>query len=68
MTDEVGAITGPVEAWVEADRIKVRYEGALDEYTVTGSLGEQTPEEAFEILATDPGPDEYGNARTVDLA
>lgn len=67
MTDEVGAITGPVEAWIRGDRVKIRYESARDLYTVSGRVGDRSPDEVLKLLTTDPGVDEFNNPRTVDL-
>ncbi len=67
MTDDVGVITGPVEARIDGDLVRIRYEGAAEEYTVTGAVGERTPGEVWEQLTTDPGVDEYDNPKHVDL-
>lgn len=67
MTDDVGVITGPVEARIHGDLVRIRYEGAGEEYTVTGTVGERTPDEVWEQLTTDPGVDEYDNPKHVDL-
>lgn len=67
MTDDVGVITGPVEARIDGDLVRIRYEGASEEYTVTGTVGERTPDEVWEQLTTDPGVDEYDNPKHVDL-
>lgn len=67
MTQEVGAITGPVEAWIEGDRVHVRYAGAAETYRVEGSVGERSPDQVWDLLTTDPGLDADDNPLTVDL-
>lgn len=67
MTDEVGAITGTLEVWLEGEKARIRYQGALDVYTIAGLTAGRSLAEVLEVLTTDPGPDEFGNAKTVDL-
>ena len=67
MTKEVGAITGPVEAWIDDGTVRVRYVGALDIYTV-GNARDHNIDEVLALLQADPGVDEYRNPRTVDLS
>ena len=76
LTDEVGAITGelelhtrPTDSGIEAE---VRYAGARDLYTVTGSpLPTADPhDKAHETILnhlTTPGKQEQGNELPVDL-
>lgn len=68
MTDDVGVITGPVVARIDGDLVRIAYEGAAEEYTVTGKVGDRSPEQVWEALTTDPGVDEYDNPRHVDLS
>lgn len=68
MTDDVGVITGDVEARIEGDLVRIRYAGADEEYTVSGSVGALTPDEVWERLTSDPGVDEFDNPRHVDLS
>ncbi len=73
MTDEVGAVTGPLSAWVErrgdVSVVLVSYRGSVDRYTVAGGpvAGEVSLERVREVLTREPGLDEAGNARAVDL-
>lgn len=64
MTTEVGAITGPVEVWLDEDHVRIRYEGALDTYTVTGSVATRSLDDLVTLLTRDPGPDQYGKPPT----
>jgi hypothetical protein len=76
LTDEVGAITGdlelctrPTDSGIEA---VVRYAGARDLYTVTGSprSSNETHRKAHEAILnrlTTPGRQEQGNELPVDL-
>lgn len=68
MTDDVGVITGPVEARIDGDVVRIRYEGAAEDYTVSGSVAGRTPDEVWALLTTDPGVDEYDNPQHVDLS
>lgn len=67
MTDDVGAITGPVEVWLEGPAARIRYEGALETYTVTGAVLDRSLDEVLTVLTTDPGVDEFGNPRSTSL-
>lgn len=67
MTDDVGAITGPVEVWLEGDSVRIRYEGALDAYTVTGDSAGRSLDDVVESLSVDPGIDGDGNPRANSL-
>lgn len=70
MTREVGAITGPVEVWIDpahADTALIRYDGAEDVYTITGTTNGRSFDDIVTILTTDPGVDADGNPRTTDL-
>jgi len=67
MTREVGAITGPVEVWVDAGTVLIRYVGALDTYTL-GDARDLSIDEVVAILGTDQGIDQYGNPRTGGLS
>ena len=77
MTDEAGAVTGELELLCRpgADglHVAVRYAGAADWYTVSGSPvrargGEdETPEQVLRHLCT-PGPVVDGNEKPVTLA
>lgn len=67
MTQEVGAITGQVEAWLDGQDVRIRYLGALDIYTVAGTTRGRTLDQVVATLTTDPGLDEYNNPATVDL-
>ena len=67
MTREVGAITGEVEAWLEGDHARIRYFGALEDYTIIGAAQGRAIDDIVEILTTDPGLDSYNNPATVDL-
>jgi hypothetical protein len=76
LTNEVGAITGQLELLTRPARngieAEVRYEGARDLYTVSGSPLETTdshPEGHRTILQklTTPGRIERGNELPVDL-
>lgn len=67
MTDEVGAITGPVEIWLEDTAVKIRYQGALDAYTVTGDADDRSLDDLVTALAADPGVDSDGNPKTASL-
>lgn len=68
MTDEAGAITGEVEAWLEGGSCKIAYVGALDTYTVTGKPDDGAGiDEIVAALAADPGPDETGNPGSTSL-
>lgn len=60
MTKEVGAITGAVEAWIEDDQVRIRYEGALDTYTVGEAAGRDL-DQIVRLLSVDPGSDSAGN-------
>jgi hypothetical protein len=60
MTKEVGAITGPVEAWIDDGTVLIRYVGALDSYTVGAASG-RSISDLVAILASDPGIDQWGN-------
>jgi hypothetical protein len=76
MTDEVGAITGDleVETHIESGSlaVRVRYAGAGEWYTVTGSPvlpeepGAELHERVVEHLTT-PGPVVGGNEEAVSL-
>jgi hypothetical protein len=77
MTDQVGAITGDLELLTHpaGNRIeaRVKYAGAHDLYTVTGSPVRSTRahQEAHETILerlTTPGRIEDGNELPVDLA
>lgn len=68
MTDEVGAITGPVELWIDGETIVVRYAGALDRYTVGTDAHERDIDDIVRELTTDPGVDDDGNPRAVSLS
>lgn len=67
MTREVGAITGQVEAWLGGERVRIRYLGARDIYTVRGTTRGRTMDEVMSALTIDPGLDEFSNPATVDL-
>ncbi|GEP49178.1 hypothetical protein FVP74_11960 [Microbacterium saccharophilum] len=67
MTKEVGTITGPVEAWIEGATVRIRYAGAADTYSA-GDVSTRTLQQVVDELTTDPGIDEYGNPRYVELA
>lgn len=67
MTKEAGAITGSVHIRVEGDTAYVKYAGANDEYTVQGSVGQRNEQQVIEALSADPGVDEHGNPKSVDL-
>lgn len=69
MTDEVGAVTGDLEVWLDGQAVRAAYVGSSDTYTVTGSPVPQdvSVERVVEHLSADPGPDESGNARSTDL-
>ena len=76
MTEEAGAITGALEVLCRPGpdglHVAVRYAGADDWYTVSGSPvragGEdETPERVLRHLRT-PGPVVDGNERAVTLA
>jgi hypothetical protein len=80
MTDEVGAVTGKLEivtrVAAEALEISVRYVGADEWYTVTGSPvslnaeGHYTPADLHERVVsrlTTPGPVVDGNEEAVSL-
>lgn len=67
MTREVGTITGPVELFIEDEKARIRYEGALDVYTVPGEVNGRSLQEIAQVLTTDPGIDEYGNANFTSL-
>jgi hypothetical protein len=67
MTKDVGAITGPVEAWIDDGTVLIRYVGALDVYTV-GAAGDLSIDGVVALLQTDPGIDAYGNPRAADLS
>jgi hypothetical protein len=76
MTEEAGAITGELELLCRPGpgglHVAVRYAGADDWYTVSGSpvraAGEgETPERVLRHLRT-PGPVVDGNERAVTLA
>jgi hypothetical protein len=83
MTDEVGAITGELELQTNATpdgtvEAKVRYAGAQDLYTVSGSPAHavsERPDQATHCAAhkriletlTTPGRVESGNEKPVDL-
>lgn len=63
LTREVGAITGELELWLdEGGRVRIRYAGAADTYTVAG-----TPPRRWSIrsitdhVSADPGVDSGGN-------
>lgn len=66
MTKEVGAITGPVEAWIEGTIVRIRYQGADEDYTAGDAAGLTLPQ-VVEALSTDPGVDDYGNPRSSRL-
>lgn len=68
MTEEVGAITGPVELFLEHGVARVRYQDAIDVYRVTGDAGDRTLDDIARLLTADPGVDEDGNARSSSLA
>jgi hypothetical protein len=80
MTDEVGAVTGDLEivTWVATERlgVSVRYPGADEWYTVTGSpvsleaAGHYTPADLHERVVSHlskPGPAVNGNEEPVSL-
>jgi len=76
LTDEVGAVTGDLELHTrpagDGIEVEVRYEGARDQYTVSGSPVPTTdthPEAHLAILhkLTTPGGTERGNEIPVDL-
>lgn len=69
MTDEVGAVTGDLEVWLEDKTVRTTYAGSTDTYTVTGSplTEEASLEQVVGHLQTDPGADEAGNARSTDV-
>lgn len=56
MTREVGAITGTVEIWLDKAEVRIRYEGAIDAYTV-GAARDRTIDEILALLESDPGVD-----------
>lgn len=66
MTREVGAISGPVEAWVDEGVVRIRYVGAIDTYIV-GEANNRRIDDIVAILTVDPGVDQYGNARATGL-
>lgn len=67
MTKEVGTISGPVELFIKNDAVRIRYEGALDIYTVSGTRNGRSLQEIAKILTIDPGIDEYGNPKYTHL-
>lgn len=73
MTVEVGAITGPVTLHVTADgdttRVRVRYQGADEDYEVTGSPleGVVDADKVAKRLSTPPATIEGGNPPAVSL-
>lgn len=70
MTREVGAVTGDLEVWLDAARpgvVRVRYAGALEEYTVVGTAPGATIDDVVARLSRDPGPDPDGNPASTDL-
>ena len=68
LTEEVGAITGPVEVWVDGATVFIRYEGALDRYTVGTGAHERNIAQVVRELSQDPGVDDDGNPRPVRLS
>jgi hypothetical protein len=76
MTDQAGAITGEVTVRVRGQRdtrvyVDVAYAGSDEFYTVTGSplaAHAHLAQEIVDHLASDPGQDGNGNARSRDLA
>lgn len=66
MTIEVGAITGDLEAWIDHGIVRIRYAGALDNYTV-GSAETRSIEQVVYELSTDPGIGPDGNALVASL-
>jgi hypothetical protein len=66
MTKEVGAITGPVQAWIKHGTVLIRYVGALDTYTV-GEANDLSIDDVVAALTTDPGVDQYGNPNATVL-
>lgn len=67
MTDEVGAITGPVELFLDHGVARVRYEGAIEVYRVSGDAGDLSLDEVVARLTADPGTGEDGNPRSTSL-
>lgn len=67
MTKEAGVITGLVHVRVEGNTAYIKYAGATDEYTVQGAVGQRTEQQVAKTLAANPGVDEHGNAKSVDL-
>ena len=80
LTDEVGAVTGDLELLTRPGEdggveVFVRYAGAEEWYTVSGSPvadpaeggGPEASHEAVLALLTTPGPTQDGNELPVDL-
>lgn len=70
MTREAGAVTGDLEAWLDERHpgtVRVRYAGATEAYTVSGSAPGLTLDEAVARLSTDPGLDADQNPASTSL-
>ncbi|GAA1390957.1 hypothetical protein [Luteococcus peritonei] len=69
LTNQVGAITGDVDARIAEDgTVRIRYLGAEEEYTVAGGRADTTLDVVVARLANDPGPDADGNPLATSLA